>query len=234
MNIRIIIIALLLLFQKVTAQEVLQGIEPGFIHLKSGEKIVTFDIWEEKKQIIFIHSDDASFTKKKVFKKDVEDFEVPKLWEIPFNKNEEGNIEYSEVIQAEGLSKDQLYTKALSWLASMCDKLEIEDREGSIIRGTSVVEIETSYFVNKKIKFWATIEIRVKEGRYKYVINNLHAGYLDKSMIKGGFGYFPIEESAFENPKKKSLFQYKSKIIDELIFLQSSLRELQYSEEDDW
>lgn len=92
------------------------------------------------------------------------------LWQIPFQYNDAGRIEYQEVVELPGKTKDKLFTQARLWFAETFQDskavLEVDDREGGILVGTGWADTDIS------AKFWSTIKIEVKDGKYRYTINN--------------------------------------------------------------
>lgn len=87
-----------------------------------------------------------------------------------------GKVVYSEVIQVEGKSVLDLYKNAKIWLVeafkSSKDVIHNDDKDNHIIIGKGYFE---GVGHNKNIvnaKYWFTIRIDCREGRYKYTITD--------------------------------------------------------------
>jgi hypothetical protein len=92
---------------------------------------------------------------------------------------QDGVVTYTNVIQVEGNNKEQLYERAKNWFVIMYksskDVIQLDDKENGNIIGKGnfrIVYYERDPIINH------TISLSVKDGRYKYVVNNLV--YTDK------------------------------------------------------
>jgi hypothetical protein len=93
-------------------------------------------------------------------------------------------IEYIEVIQADGLKKDQLYSAALAWFSetfrSAKNVFDVQDREAGRIVGKPLFQYEPTVFIGSArirgvVRYSVTVE--VKDGRYRYNIGSfVHDG----------------------------------------------------------
>jgi hypothetical protein len=93
-------------------------------------------------------------------------------------------IEYIEVVQADGLKKDQLYSAALAWFSetfrSAKKVFDVQDREAGRIVGKPLFQYESTVFIGSArirgvVRYSVTVE--VKDGRYRYNIGNfIHEG----------------------------------------------------------
>lgn len=90
-----------------------------------------------------------------------------------------GEIVYTEVVTVENVSSDVLFLRAKEWFVhtfvSAEDVLQLEDKAAGILIGKSNFRVETSFMGGGtgagRVKF--TIEINVKDGKYKYKIQDL-------------------------------------------------------------
>lgn len=102
---------------------------------------------------------------------------VAELKAIPFDPTT-GKILYTEVVQASGASQAELYARAKLWFADTFKAtkavVQADDKEAGVIQGTAFQEIFVAGggFVTP-VKLWYTIKIALKDGRYKYDINDL-------------------------------------------------------------
>lgn len=88
-------------------------------------------------------------------------------------------LTYSEVVQAEGVSKEELYNRAKLWMASaFVDSDEVlrdENRDGGYIMVKPLMEYNPRIFsgsANTKGYISYELNITVKDGRYKYTLSN--------------------------------------------------------------
>ena len=88
-----------------------------------------------------------------------------------------GQITYSDVVQADDIGKDVLYARAKEWFAlsfkSAQNVIQLDDNEnGKLIGKASFgVDITTLAKVNAGYVLF-TVEIQVKDGRYKYIFSD--------------------------------------------------------------
>ena len=118
-------------------------------------------------------------------------------------------LSVSEVIQVEGVSKDDLFDRAKNWFAEEFrdanSVLQIDDKENGQLVGRAVMNYKPNVFMASdmfKGSIWYLVKISTKEGRYKYEItsftheasggkyNTIHLGLLTAredcpSNIKG-------------------------------------------------
>ena len=93
-------------------------------------------------------------------------------------------IEYVEVVIADGLTKDQLYSAALAWFGetfrSAKNVIEVQDREAGRIIAKPLFQYEPTIFmasarIRGVVRYNVTVE--EKDGRYRYTIDGfVHEG----------------------------------------------------------
>ena len=87
-------------------------------------------------------------------------------------------LKFEEVQEVESLTKKQLFDNARIFLNKTFVKsqevINIEDKEQGLIAGKGIIRVEEKAPLNKVAihDFRFTIEIRVKEGRYKYTLTD--------------------------------------------------------------
>ena len=148
--------------------------------------------------------------------------------ESTFPTNDNGIVEYSGVVQAPELTKDQLYDKCLIWFAeqfkSANDVLQYKDKQSGTIIGKGVFVQGSNY------KWRFTLKVEFKEGRFKYILNNIYQEYGDKT--------YPFEELVFPTSFKKIAIKRARKIEAEDIkpIINSLILEIASVDEDaiDW
>lgn len=94
------------------------------------------------------------------------------------------SIVYTEVVNVDSASSEELFSRGQEWFAlsykSSNDVLQLKDKESGKIIGKAAVALNYPYmgtmYNGGHIHY--TISIYVKEGRYKYIVDNLyHTGY---------------------------------------------------------
>lgn len=152
------------------------------IHLMNGETIHCNIIDETKKLITFYKLGDSQ--RYHVEKTEVSSVENRDETNIRFPR-EEGIIQVSEVVQAEGLTKDQLYSKARLWFAEYFrdseSVLEVEDKSSGILLGNGILTVNVPSNISgyQECNLWITLKTEFREGRYKYTINNMKYSTVD-------------------------------------------------------
>lgn len=214
---------------------------PDTIWLKNGE-VAIGEITEDKTNYIkFYEQDDSTKTVKKVPRNYVKRFINNKWASQKFKRNETGQIEYSKVVQVEGVSKNQLFNNAKIWLADTYGDLdaviELEDREQGliIVEGYFRALSNGSYGTEISVRVRHSLKIQTKDGRYKYTLYNLIANYPSNQYSSGGTKSF---ESIFEDEDKLNKADFKLKdssliqMLDILVGLNLGMKKAQ--EEDKW
>jgi uncharacterized protein with TBP-like fold DUF4468 len=102
-----------------------------------------------------------------------------------FPTNEKGEVEYSEVITLEGLTKKQIYDKAKLWIVSTLksgdNMVELSGDNSDQIVGTGNIildDLKTGYSRNKRDHIYTPslnfkFIVFCKDGRFKYELSNI-------------------------------------------------------------
>ena len=100
---------------------------------------------------------------------------------------ERAPYQFTEVVKIDSVSKDELYQRSLNWFVrnykSSSTVIQLKDKETGQITGKALFSYTSKIIIGRKAAYgnvYYTIQIFVKEGRYKYEINDLihKAGYL--------------------------------------------------------
>lgn len=126
-------------------------------------------------------------------------------------------VTYQEVVQAPGISKDELYNRAELWVtktfSSSINGLRKDNKLGGKIIATGSANGTIKYaMATIPITENYTISITVKDGRYRYEVSDFTIKN-SASKINGGT---PIEEYAVDPKWKKNESEYK-KIAKDMI-----------------
>lgn len=124
---------------------------------------------------------------------------------------QDGIVTYTNVVQVDGVTKDELYSRAKKWFVttykSANDVIQLDDKENGEIIGKGNFRI--TYYARDPIVNH-TITISVKDGRFKYLITGLV--YSDIQGDK-----FPIENFPKGWAGKKKLYETVDREINQLI-----------------
>lgn len=98
----------------------------------------------------------------------------------PFEKIfplKKGVIEYSEVITVDGVEASELYKRAKIWLVdafkSSKDVIQNDDKDNNIVIGKGFFSGIGHNQLVKNPRYWFTIRIDSKDGRYRYSISDI-------------------------------------------------------------
>ena len=98
--------------------------------------------------------------------------------EIP--KDEKGNAYYSSIVEVQELKAKELFIKSNEWIAqnfkSANDVIQFKDEETGKIIGKGNVSTHYKYLgvISDPVYADFTIEIAVKDGRYRCIISNIY------------------------------------------------------------
>jgi hypothetical protein len=90
-------------------------------------------------------------------------------------KDDNGNLNFNEVITVENVKKDELYLRSKQFFVdvfkSANDVIQLDDKEAGVVVGKGFNDIYIKVMgISTPIQMWYTIKIQSKEGRYKYEI----------------------------------------------------------------
>jgi len=108
--------------------------------------------------------------------------------QLPIN-SETRKVEYSDLVKVDSiLTRDQLFTRAREWMVSTFktskDVLQIDDKGTGTIMGKCNLEIkDQTHLRNGYIMF--SVKIQVKDGRFKYWVNDLEH-FTFSGLMNGG------------------------------------------------
>ena len=90
-------------------------------------------------------------------------------------------VTYQGVVQVPGASQAELYSRAREWFATTFGSakavLEMDDREaGKLIGNANGIYYQRFMRKDVETTLWRTINVQVKEGRFRYQITNFATG----------------------------------------------------------
>lgn len=159
--------------------------------------------------------------------------------------NEEGKVQYTEVIPMEGLTKDQLFTAARDWFMSyykdQAEDIYYNDRYEGKMAGNFNMFMEvkmTSKMANAGV-FNYDIQLFVKDGKYKYNVTNLyHESYKSRLGTAGAVenevpecGVLNMQQRYWDDLKMQAAMAFP-KIVEDLKKGMEKAKE--QNPEDDW
>lgn len=144
--------------------------------------------------------------------------------------HKDGVVVYEEIVQQEG-SKDELYTKSRKLFTDMFNSakhvIELEDREGGIIIGNGILD-----YKGGNIDF--TLTLQLKDGRYKYIIDNIkYSGSINAGGIKTDFSH-PINEWTWLYKNEKRSTELNDKFIALTNIIKKALSSGLTGDDEDW
>lgn len=168
-----------------------------------------------------------------------------------FPTDENGDVNFNEVVQIEDVNKDELYLRGIQYFAnefkSANDVIQMKDKEASIIIGKGFTNFYVTVLgVPSEINLWFSIKIQSKDGRYKYEIYDLYYKTVDGQMAGTvvPFSNWFDESNYFKrNGKVRTINeQYKDKTLSEIESLKESIKtsmekstsSIESSSSDDW
>jgi hypothetical protein len=128
----------------------------------------------------------------------------------------DGKVTYTNVILVDSISKEEIYKRAKQWLAQNFEYTKNDDNDLLISRG---------YIQYGMFKFWHTIIIKIKDGKYKYEITDFtfSDGNVDQNI-----------EGNYISLTKKSDFKYIDDHVTKIIISLEQAIKTDTSKEDNW
>ena len=95
----------------------------------------------------------------------------------------DGKVTYSDVVQLQGLSKDEIYNRVKHWFIntynSSKDVIQLDDKENGEIIGKGCFRAlwMIRFYSAQSVNVWKTIKIQIKNDRLKYEITDFRMKY---------------------------------------------------------
>ncbi|HYD91957.1 MAG TPA: DUF4468 domain-containing protein [Flavobacterium sp.] len=121
------------------------------------------------------------------------------------NYNEQGVMEFSEVVETDGFSKEQLHNKATLWVVDAFNNSKVVTQHSDKENGQIVLKCLYRYSPEELMKRGATgvinftFKILMKDGRYKYTISEFH--HTAGEGFLADFGQFTANSCNYRGPK---------------------------------
>lgn len=144
---------------------------------------------------------------------------------------------YTEVVKVEGISQADLYNRALAWFKSYfpnpASVIKTQDPATGVVSGQHGIYFYKTLEDGKPFKVGQvryTVEVQVKDGRYKYTVNDIFKLESPKVYLEEW-----LDES---HPDKTNRFDYAAQIdknLQELIVkLKAAMQQGKEAEKEDW
>jgi len=160
-------------------------------------------------------------------------------------------LTYTEVVQVDSISQNELYNRAKLWFATIYnssnDVIQVDNKEGGEFIGKAILKyIPNIHSGNEQTKgnIKYTIKIFVKEGRYKYIITDFIHDPYGNHFGKSSMGLITTEKDC---PKPKPMAkgwsnkvwadiktQIETNMISLIANLKESMSKTTESKNDDW
>lgn len=153
----------------------------------------------------------------------------------------DGKVTYSDVNQVPGASKEELYTRAKRWFIdtyhSGKDVMQHSDKESGEIIGKGFFEDTwgVTFYSNQEVKVWQTIQIQMKEGRYKYKIYDFRMKYFVSSSQYTSASTVDVPLEEWNKEREANSQKFYRKIDKQVNRLIESIEEAMETQiDDDW
>lgn len=122
----------------------------------------------------------------------------------------EGKVIYEGVETVDGVSKEELYRRAKSWLVnayrSAKDVIQLDDKENFTIigKGNLPTYWQVTFYASQQVSLLHTITLQFKDGRYRYEITDLIMDYYvaPSAYVSGGPQKLPLESMGGKGAQK--------------------------------
>ena len=139
---------------------------------------------------------------------------------LSFSASSQDKLTYSEVINIDSASKDELYNRAKAWFVnsfvSANDVIQMDDKDGGSIIGKAVMNFTQSFLsgslgTNGVIRY--SVKIFLKDDRYKYEITDFVHDPSNKSHGDFSMGVITTSESP---PGGKGSMKWRTRVWNDL------------------
>lgn len=138
-------------------------------------------------------------------------------WSVEIPRNSAGRYEVVGVVQAPGISKADLYTRAKLWFVNNYkdakEVLEMDDKESGLLQGTGFTQMNT---INAQM--WHTVQVEIKDNKFRYTIRNFD---IKTPSYTIGTSYIAAAEYTLESrldneddPRKELSRKIKTEVIE--------------------
>lgn len=102
-----------------------------------------------------------------------------------------GTVYYTGIVDVDtSLTKEQLFLRAKKWFAGFYvsgkEVMQVEDKEAGEMIGKGY--FKERYF-EQDVYVWHTVEILVKQGKFKYIITNFDGNIISPALAMGVFSH---------------------------------------------
>lgn len=148
-------------------------------------------------------------------------------FEFPLNEN--GQIIFSEVVPAEGKTKDDLYTNSKMFFVNIYkvtqDKLKQNKEAYSVSDNQYSIMTVKMNGSDVKVKLFYTISIMSKDNKYKYEIKNIFTKTeVSETTLEKMFDKAASEKAAQKPKLKENLTAYYTAINAEIETIKSNIK----------
>lgn len=148
-------------------------------------------------------------------------------------------VTYTDVIQLQGVSKDEIYKRAKHWFintySSGKDVIQLDDKENGEIIGKGCFKAfwMISFYAGQNVNVWKTIKIQIKNDRFRYEITDFRMKnyYLPSQNASVTDVGIPLEE--WNKGHDSNNKRFYPKINNQIIALISSLEKAMKNKIDD-
>ncbi len=161
-----------------------------------------------------------------------------------FPLDENGKITYSEVVDANNITSDELFLRAHTWVAnrfkSANNVIQLNDKEAGRLIGKGNLDAgipkSNSGIIKSGILVFVyfTVDIQVKEGKYKYSFTDLHCISAGTEAVYDLMSSRVIKNAVWQKSLDKDWYEVKLDINNKMEALVDSLKEAMNKSSDEW
>ncbi len=149
---------------------------------------------------------------------------------------------YTGVVKVDSLNVDAIFNSSKEWLVrhlkSSDNNVNLTDKESKSLTATGNIHLEnrSGLCAYKDINLNFKFSVFVKEGRYKYIVENFYCSYAKDC---GQYGRtpesMPFEELDFGNSKKEKVYtEANTKMLELINDLEKFIKSKTGGKKDDW
>lgn len=145
--------------------------------------------------------------------------------QVVLPKNNEGKIDYSEVVKLDSLGSAALYSKAKLFIAdafkSGKDVMQVDDRDTKTVVAKGLIPVEAkgfAYVLKMNVRFKTMIQ--AKDGRYKYSFTDFIGEYSSDS----GTSEYPLDGDRPRGLTKKNWEDIQRQVDESIVLMVADLK----------
>jgi hypothetical protein len=128
----------------------------------------------------------------------------------------DNKVIYTNIVQADSISKNELYKRAKKWLANSCEVIVLDDKDELI--GRSYIDFGNDIYL------WQTVRIFMKEQKYKYEITDFRVKKFVISNVLNEHTDQSLENYTTHGSLKEFYKNIDSKILEKIVSIGKAMK----------